>query len=117
KGRRIEVRFPDPTANPYLAFSAMLMAGLDGIKNKIDPGKPGDEDLYELSVAEKAKIPKVCGSLDQALEALSADREFLKAGGVFTDNVIDSFIELKMGEVTALRASPHPVEFDMYYSC
>ncbi|KAA0448669.1 MAG: type I glutamate--ammonia ligase, partial [Candidatus Thioglobus sp.] len=75
KGRRIEVRFPDPTANPYLAFSAMLMAGLDGIKNKIDPGKPGDEDLYELSVAEKAKIPKVCGSLDQALEALSADRE------------------------------------------
>ncbi|KAA0446022.1 MAG: type I glutamate--ammonia ligase [Candidatus Thioglobus sp.] len=117
KGRRIEVRFPDPTANPYLAFSAMLMAGLDGIKNKIDPGKPGDEDLYELSVAEKAKIPKVCGSLDQALEALSADREFLKAGGVFTDNVIDSFIELKMGEVTALRASPQPVEFDMYYSC
>jgi glutamine synthetase len=117
KGRRIEVRFPDPTANPYLAFAAMLMAGLDGIKNKIDPGKPGDEDLYELSEAEKSDIPRVCSSLDQALKALSKDREFLKAGGVFTDNVIDSFIDLKMEEVTALRSSPHPVEFDMYYSC
>jgi len=117
KGRRIEVRFPDPTANPYLAFAAMLMAGLDGIKNKIDPGKPGDEDLYELTEKEKAKIPKVCSSLDQALDALDKDRDFLKMGGVFTDNVIDSFIELKMEEVTALRASPHPVEFDMYYSC
>ncbi len=117
KGRRIEVRFPDPTANPYLAFAAMLMAGLDGIKNKIDPGQPGDEDLYELTEKEKASIPKVCSSLDQALHALDKDREFLKAGGVFTDNVIDSFIDLKMEEVTALRASPHPVEFDMYYSC
>jgi glutamine synthetase len=117
KGRRIEVRFPDPTANPYLAFAAMLMAGLDGIKNKIDPGKPGDEDLYELSEAEKRDIPRVCSSLDQALEALNKDREFLKAGGVFTDNVINSFIDLKMEEVTALRSSPHPVEFDMYYSC
>jgi glutamine synthetase len=95
----------------------MLMAGLDGIKNKIDPGKPGDEDLYELSEKEKASIPRVCGSLGQALEALDKDREFLKQGGVFTDNVIDSFIKLKMEEVTALRASPHPVEFDMYYSC
>jgi len=117
KGTRIEVRYPDPTANPYLAFAAMLMAGLDGIKNKIDPGKPGDEDLYELTEKEKESIPKVCSSLDQALHALDQDREFLKAGGVFTDNVIDSFIELKMEEVTALRASPHPVEFDMYYSC
>ncbi len=116
KGRRIEVRFPDPTANPYLAFAAMLMAGLDGIKNKIDPGKPGDEDLYELSEKEKAAIPKVCASLQDALEALDKDREFLKAGGVFTDNVIDSFIDLKMEEVTALRAAPHPIEFDMYYS-
>lgn len=117
KGRRIEVRFPDSTANPYLAFAAMLMAGLDGIKNKIDPGKPDDEDLYGLSEAEKSKIPKVCGSLGQALEALNLDREFLKQGGVFTDAVINSFIELKTNEVTALRASPHPVEFDMYYSC
>ncbi len=116
KGRRIEVRFPDCTANPYLVFAAMLMAGLDGIKNKIDPGKPSDEDLYELSEKEKAKIPKVCSSLNQALDALDKDRDFLKVGGVFTDNVIDSFIELKMNEVTALRASPHPVEFDMYYS-
>ena len=116
KGRRIEVRFPDCTANPYLVFAAMLMAGLDGIKNKIDPGKPSDEDLYELSEKEKAKIPKVCSSLNQALDALDKDRDFLKVGGVFTDKVIDSFIELKMNEVTALRASPHPVEFDMYYS-
>lgn len=117
RGRRIEVRFPDPTANPYLAFSAMLMAGLDGIKNKIDPGMPGDEDLYELSEAEKSKIPKVCGSLQEALTSLDADRDFLTAGGVFTNDMIDSYIELKMEEVTALRAAPHPVEFDMYYSC
>ncbi len=116
KGRRIEVRFPDPTANPYLAFAAMLMAGLDGIKNKIDPGKPGDADLYELSDAEKAKIPKVCSSLDQALDVLDNDRAFLTQGGVFTDVMIDAFIKLKMEEVTAMRAAPHPVEFDMYYS-
>ncbi len=116
KGTRVEVRFPDPTANPYLAFSAMLMAGLDGIKNKIDPGKPATEDLYELSEAEKAKIPTVASSLDQALEALDADREFLTAGGVFTDDMIDSYIELKMEEVTALRCATHPVEYEMYYS-
>ncbi|SHN92358.1 Glutamine synthetase type I [Bathymodiolus heckerae thiotrophic gill symbiont] len=115
-GRRIEVRFPDNTANPYLAFSAMLMAGLDGIKNKIDPGKPEDGDLYELTNEEKAKIPKVCNSLDQALDALDVDRDFLKLGGVFTDDVIDSFIGLKMKEVNAMRSAPHPVEFDMYYS-
>ncbi len=116
KGRRVEVRFPDNTANPYLAFSAMLMAGLDGIKNKIDPGKPASEDLYELSEAEKHTIPRVCSTLSQALEALDEDREFLTRGGVFTDATIDSFIELKRKEVRALQASPHPVEFDMYYS-
>jgi len=110
------VRFPDPTANPYLAFSAMLMAGLDGIKNKIDPGKPATEDLYELSEADKAKIPTVASSLDQALEALDADRDFLTAGGVFTDDMIDSYIDLKMEEVTALRCATHPVEYEMYYS-
>ena len=116
KGRRIEVRFPDPTANPYLAFSAMLMAGLDGIKNKIDPGTAASEDLYELTEAQKSKIPKVCGSLDQALEALNADRDFLTQGNVFTNDMIDSYIELKTQEVTAVRAAPHPIEFDMYYS-
>jgi glutamine synthetase len=116
KGTRVEVRFPDPTANPYLAFSAMLMAGLDGIKNKIHPGEPATEDLYELSEAEKAKIPTVASSFDQALEALNADRDFLTAGGVFTDDMIDSYIELKMEEVTALRCATHPVEYEMYYS-
>ncbi len=116
KARRIEVRFPDATANPYLAFSAMLMAGIDGIKNKIDPGKPSDEDLYELTEAEKKHIPKVCGTLQEALNALDVDREFLTQGGVFTDNMIDSYIELKMQDVIALRSAPHPVEFDMYYS-
>ncbi len=116
KGRRIEVRFPDPTANPYLAFSAMLMAGLDGILNKIHPGDAMDKDLYDLPAEEAAAIPTVCHSFDQALEALDADREFLKAGGVFTDDVIDSFIELKMEEVTQMRMSTHPVEYDLYYS-
>ncbi|SFV80643.1 Glutamine synthetase type I [hydrothermal vent metagenome] len=115
-GTRVEVRFPDPTANPYLAFSAMLMAGLDGIKNKIDPGKPATEDLYELSEAAKKDIPTVASSLDQALEALDADRDFLTAGGVFTDDMIDSYIDLKMEEVTALRCATHPVEYEMYYS-
>jgi glutamine synthetase len=115
-GRRIEVRFPDNTANPYLAFSAMLMAGLDGIKNKIHPGDPATEDLYELTEAEKSKIPTVASSFDQALEALNEDRAFLTEGGVFTDDMIDSFIDLKMEEVTRLRCATHPVEFDMYYS-
>ena len=114
KGRRIEVRFPDCTANPYLAFSAMLMAGLDGIKNKIHPGEPADQDLYD---SDTSGIPKVAGMLHIALEELDKDREFLKQGGVFTDNVIDSFIALKMEEVTAMRASPQPLEFDLYYSC
>ncbi len=116
KGRRIEVRFPDATANPYLCFAAMLMAGLDGIQNKIHPGEAMDKDLYDLPAEEAANIPTVCHSLDQALECLDADREFLTAGGVFTDDLIDSFIELKMEEVTRLRMTTHPVEFDMYYS-
>jgi glutamine synthetase len=109
------VRFPDPTANPYLAFAAMMMAGLDGIQNKIHPGDAADKDLYDLPPEEAAAIPTVCHSLDQALEALDADREFLTAGGVFTDDVIDGYIELKMEEVTQMRMTTHPVEFDMYY--
>jgi len=117
KGRRIELRFPDPTANSYLAFSAMLMAGLDGIQNKIHPGEAMDKDLYDLPAEEAAAIPQVCHSFDQALEALDADREFLTAGGVFTDDMIDGFIELKTEEIQRLRMSTHPVEFDMYYSC
>ena len=117
KGRRIEVRFPDPTANPYLAFSALLMAGLDGIQNKIHPGEAMDKDLYDLPAEEAAAIPQVCHSFDQALEALTEDRDFLKAGGVFTDDMIDGFIALKEEEVQRLRMSTHPVEFDMYYSC
>ncbi len=116
KARRIEVRFPDSTANPYLAFSAMLMAGLDGILNKIHPGDAMDKNLYDLPPEEEANIPKVCFSFDEALKALDEDREFLKAGGVFTDDMIDAYIELKMEEVTRLRMSTHPVEFDMYYS-
>ncbi|MBI3343350.1 MAG: glutamate--ammonia ligase [Gammaproteobacteria bacterium] len=116
KGRRIEVRFPDPTANPYLAFSAMVMAGLDGIQNKINPGEAMDKDLYDLPPEEEKKIPKVCHSLDMALEHLDKDRKFLTAGGVFTNDVIDSYIDLKMQEVTRLRMTSHPVEYDMYYS-
>ncbi len=116
KATRIEVRFPDPTANPYLAFSAMLMAGIDGIKNKIDPGEAMDKDLYDLPAEEAAEIPTVCHSLDQALEALDADRDFLKQGDVFTDDFIDSYIDLKMEDVTRMRMTTHPIEFDMYYS-
>ncbi|HHZ87562.1 MAG TPA: glutamate--ammonia ligase [Chromatiaceae bacterium] len=116
KATRIEIRFPDPTANPYLAFSAMLMAGLDGIKNKIHPGDPMDKDLYDLPPEELEDIPTVCSSLDEALEALDADRAFLTVGDVFTDDMIDAYIDLKMEEVTRLRMSTHPVEFDMYYS-
>jgi glutamine synthetase len=116
KGRRIEVRFPDPTANPYLAFAAMMMAGLDGIQNKIHPGEAMDKDLYDLPPEEEAEIPQVCFSLDQALDALNADRAFLTTGGVFTDDMIDAYIDLKMEEVTQLRMATHPVEFDLYYS-
>ena len=114
--RRIEVRFPDPTANPYLAFAAMLMAGLDGVQNKIHPGDPSDKNLYDLPPEEDAKIPTVCSSLEQALEYLDKDREFLTRGGVFSNEMIDAYIELKMQEVTRFRMTTHPVEFDMYYS-
>ncbi|MEJ2478621.1 MAG: glutamate--ammonia ligase [Acidihalobacter sp.] len=116
KARRIEVRFPDSTGNPYFAFTAMLMAGLDGIQNKIHPGEAMDKNLYDLPPEEEKKIPQVCSSLEQALAALDADREFLKAGDVFTDDAIDAYIELKMEEVTRLRMTTHPAEFDMYYS-
>jgi len=117
KARRIEVRFGDAAANPYLTFAAMMMAGLDGIKNQIDPGAPQDKDLYDLPPEEDAMIPKVASSLDEALDALDKDREFLTAGGVFTDDAIDAYIALKMEEVTALRQATHPIEFEMYYSC
>jgi len=116
KGRRIEVRFGDPAGNPYLIFAAMMMAGLDGIANKTDPGSPMDKDLYDLPAEEAKSIPQVCSSLDQALAALDADREFLKVGGVFSDDLIDGYIRLKMDEVTRFRAATHPIEFDMYYS-
>ena len=116
KARRIEVRFPDSMANPYFAFSAMMMAGLDGIKNKINPGEPVDKDLYELSSDEEKMLPTVASSLEIALDALDKDRDFLKEGGVFTDNTINSYIELKMEEVQRLRQSTHPCEFEMYYS-
>jgi glutamine synthetase len=116
KARRIEVRFPDSTANPYFAFASMIMAGLDGIQNKINPGDAMDKDLYDLPPEEENAIPQVCFSFEAALEALSNDREFLKAGGVFTDDAIDAYIELKMEEVTRLRMSTHPIEFEMYYS-
>ena len=116
KARRIEVRFPDPTANPYLAFAAMMMAGLDGVQNKIHPGEPSDKNLYDLPPEEDAKIPTVCSSLEQALEYLDKDREFLTRGGVFSNELIDAYIELKMQDVTRFRMTTHPVEFDMYYS-
>src|ERR1700737_4645489 len=116
KARRIEVRFPDSSANPYFAFTPLLMAGLDGIQNKIHPGDPADKDLYDLQPEEAAHIPTVCHSLDMALEHLDHDREFLTRGGVFTNDVIDAYIALKMQEVTRLRMTTHPVEFDMYYS-
>jgi glutamine synthetase len=116
KGRRVEVRFPDSTANPYLAFAAMLMAGIDGIQKKIHPGEAMDKDLYDLPPEIDAKIPKVSFSLEQALAELSKDREFLKAGGVFSDDLIDSYIELKTQDVTRVRMTTHPVEFELYYS-
>ncbi|UXN04306.1 MULTISPECIES: type I glutamate--ammonia ligase [unclassified Bartonella] len=114
--KRVEVRFPDPTANPYLAFAALVMAGLDGIKNKIHPGQAMDKDLYDLPPAELKEIPTVCGSLREALESLDKDRAFLKAGDVFDDEMINSFIALKMQENMRYEMTPHPVEFDMYYS-
>jgi glutamine synthetase type I len=116
KARRVEVRFPDPTANAYLAFSAMLMAGLDGVQNKIHPGDPIDKDLYHLPPEEAAKVPQVCSSLDEACAALEKDHAFLTKGGVFDEDFIESYITLKMDEVTRFRMTTHPVEFDMYYS-
>ena len=116
KARRIEIRFPDPIQSGYLTFSALMMAGLDGIKNQIDPGAPSDKDLYDLPPEEEKKIPQVCSSLDQALEALDKDREFLKAGGVMSDDFIDGYIAMKMQEVTRFRAATHPLEYQLYYT-
>ena len=116
KSMRVEVRFPDPTANPYLCFAALMMAGLDGIENRIHPGDAMDKDLYDLPPEEEKEIPHVAASLEEALDALDKDREFLTKGGVFTDDAIDGYIDLKMEEVTRLRMTTHPVEFDMYYS-
>ena len=116
KARRIEVRFPDPTANPYLAFAALLMAGLDGVANKIHPGEAADKNLYDLSPEESALIPHPAASLEEALDALKADHEFLTRGGVFSKDMIDAYIDLKMEEVTLFRMTTHPVEFQMYYS-
>lgn len=116
KARRVEVRFPDPLANPYLAFAALLMAGLDGIRNKIDPGAAIDKNLYDLPERELRRIPTVCGSLREALEALRRDHAFLLEGGVFSKDFIDSYIDLRMQEVLAYETMPHPIEYDMYYS-
>ncbi len=116
KAKRIEIRFPDPSANPYLAFTAMLMAGLDGILNKLHPGDPMDKNLYDLPPAELAQIPTVAGSLREALDSLDKDRAFLKAGGVMSDDMIDAYIELRMAENMRYEMTPHPVEYDMYYS-
>jgi glutamine synthetase len=116
KAKRVEVRFPDPLANPYLAFSAMLMAGLDGIQNKIHPGDPMDKNLYDLPPEELKEVPTVCGSLREALQNLDADRAFLKKGDVFSDDQIDSYLELKWEEVYNFEHTPHPVEYAMYYS-
>ena len=116
KARRIEVRFPDSTANPYFAFSALLMAGLDGIRNKIHPGDAMDKDLYDLPPEEAKGVPEVAFSLEEALRELDKDREFLKAGGVFTDDLIDAYIALKTEDIQRLRMTTHPVEFDLYYS-
>jgi len=115
-GKRVEVRFPDPAANPYLAFAAMLMAGIDGIENKINPGDPMDKNLYDLPPEELKDVPTVCGSLRQALETLNENRDFLKKGDVFTDDIIDGYIELKWDEVHAFEQTTHPIEFAMYYS-
>jgi glutamine synthetase len=117
KGKRVEVRFPDPSANPYLAYAAMLMAGLDGIQNRLHPGDAMDKNLYDLPPEELKEVPTVCGSLREALGHLDADRTFLKKGDVFTDDLIDSYMELKWEEVYAFEQTPHPIEFKNYYSC
>jgi glutamine synthetase len=115
-GKRVEIRFPDAQANPYLAFSAMMMAGLDGIQNKINPGDAMDKDLYDLPKEELKDVPTVCGSLREAIDAMNDDRGFLKKGDVFSDDQLDAYAELKMEEVHTLEHAPHPVEFKMYYS-
>jgi glutamine synthetase len=116
KGKRIETRFPDPTANPYLAFAALLMAGIDGVKNKIHPGDAADKDLYDLPPEELAEYPTVCASLEEALSELDKDRAFLTAGGVFTDDSIDAYIDLKKEDIEAVNSTTHPLEFSLYYS-
>jgi len=117
KAVRVEARFPDPTANPYLAFAALLMAGLDGIQNKMHPGEAADKNLYDLPPEEEAQIPTVAESLDVALQALRDDHDFLLKGDVFTEDMLEAFIALKEEEVQRLNVTVHPVEFDMYYSC
>jgi glutamine synthetase len=117
KAKRVEARFPDPSANPYLAFAALLMAGIDGIRNKIDPGPASDKDLYDLPPEELAQIPTVCGSLREALEELEKDHEFLLAGDVFTRDQLEGYMALKWEEVYNYEHTPHPVEYQMYYSC
>ncbi|MCR8725691.1 type I glutamate--ammonia ligase [Frigidibacter sp. ROC022] len=117
KAKRVEARFPDPSANPYLCFAALLMAGLDGIKSKIDPGPASDKDLYDLPPEELAAIPTVCGSLREALESLEADHDFLLAGDVFTKGQLEGYIGLKWEEVYEYEHTPHPVEYKLYYSC
>ncbi|CTQ51183.1 type I glutamate--ammonia ligase [Jannaschia donghaensis] len=117
KAKRVEARFPDPAANPYLCFAALLMAGLDGIKNKTHPGEPSDKDLYDLPAEELAAIPTVCGSLREALDELEKDHNFLLAGDVFTRDQIEGYMALKWDEVYAYEHTPHPVEYQMYYSC
>ncbi|RBW48107.1 glutamate--ammonia ligase [Marinobacter sp. F3R11] len=117
KARRVEVRFPDPAANPYLAFSALMMAGLDGIQNKIHPGDAMDKDLYDLPKEEALSIPKVAETLQEALDCLEEDHEFLTRGGVFTEDMIQGYIDLKRGEVERINMTTHPVEFELYYSC
>ncbi|HEY7885168.1 MAG TPA: glutamine synthetase, partial [Cellvibrionaceae bacterium] len=116
KAKRIETRFPDPTANPYLCFAALLMAGIDGVQNKIHPGEAASKDLYDLPPEEEAMIPTVCSSLEQALDSLEADNDFLQAGGVFSKDFIDSYIALKREEIQRINMTPHPVEFELYYS-
>lgn len=116
RGKRVEIRFPDASANPYLCFAALMMAGLDGIQNKLHPGEPADKDLYDLPPEEGKAIPTVASTLDQALDALDADRAFLTTGGVFSEDTIDAYIDLKRGEIEKLNMTTHPIEFEMYYS-
>ncbi len=116
KGARVEFRFPDPSSNPYLCFASLMMAAIDGIQNKIHPGDAADKDLYDLPPEEAAEIPTVCSSLEQALDALDSDRDFLTAGNVFTNDMIDAYIALKQQDIELLNMTTHPVEFGMYYS-